>query len=300
MHALFVFAHQDDEIAFAARITLLVQQGATITCVYLTDGEGRGTPSSVRDEESRTVLTRLGVDLARVHFVGSQWRVPDGALVEHLDHALTLLESHVKEPVDEVWCLAWEGGHPDHDASQLVAVAFAAKHGLLDRIFEMPMYYSHPLFLVRMLVPLPVGRPWTARRLGLFERLRHLALCRFYRTQRKTWLVLLPRAVLHLPFEWTRAVDVSRLDERPHAGRLLSERRFGVVWEHFSRHVQSFLTRMRLRGTEGIEIHPGVANRGDDVPTEPLLRVECERRVDGALDRAEMSFVARDRSGARE
>jgi hypothetical protein len=48
-------------------------------------------------------------------------------LVEHLDRALALLESRVTEPVDNVWCLAWEGGHQDHDASHLVAVAFAAR-----------------------------------------------------------------------------------------------------------------------------------------------------------------------------
>jgi LmbE family N-acetylglucosaminyl deacetylase len=243
MHALFVFAHQDDEIAAAARIGYLVRSGAAITCVYLTDGEGRRASSAVRDEESRRVLAHLGVDLARVHFAGSQERLPDGALVEHLDRALALLEVRVTEPVDEVWCLAWEGGHQDHDASHLVAVAFAARRGLLGRTFELPLYRRHPLLTFQTLAPLHIGKPWSARRLGVREALRILALCRFYRSQRKTWLGLLPTALVRLlteRCEWTRAVDVTRLGQRPHKGPLLYEKRFGVPWETFERHARVF------------------------------------------------------------
>lgn len=244
MHALFVFAHQDDEIAAAARIGHLVRAGATITCVYLTNGEGRGAPSAVRDEESRRVLARLGVDLGRVTFAGSQERIPDGALVEHLDRALELLESCVTEPVDEVWCLAWEGGHQDHDASHLVAVAFAARRGLLKRTFELPLYRRHRLLTFQTLAPLRIGKPWTARPIGLREALRILALCRFYPSQRKSWLGLLPTAILRLlteRCEWTRVVDVTRLARKPHEGLLLYEKRFGVSWPEFEKHAIPFL-----------------------------------------------------------
>ena len=244
MHALFVFAHQDDEIAAAARIAYLVRAGATITCVYLTNGEGRKASAATRDEESRRVLAHLGVDLSRVHFAGSEERVPDGALVEHLDRALALLESRVSEPVDEIWCLAYEGGHQDHDASHLVAVALAAKRGLLERTFELPLYRRHPLFSFQTLAPLRVGKPWVARHIGLRDAIRVLALCRFYRSQRKTWLGLLPTAIVRMltqRCEWSRPVDVTRLSRRPHEGPMLYETRFGVTWEEFARHARAFL-----------------------------------------------------------
>src|SRR5688572_21003334 len=96
-HALFVFAHKDDEIAAASRISYALQRGVEVTCVYLTDGEGREVTSRVRDEESRAVLRHLGVDLRRVHFAGSEERIPDGHLVEYLDRALELLERRVAE-----------------------------------------------------------------------------------------------------------------------------------------------------------------------------------------------------------
>ncbi|MFP5247412.1 MAG: PIG-L deacetylase family protein, partial [Thermoanaerobaculia bacterium] len=197
-HVLFVFAHQDDEIAAASRITYALSQGCTVSCAYLTDGQGRGVSSAVRDAESRMVLAKLGVE--RMYFLGSEERIPDGRLVEHLDRALALLESRIAEPVDEVVCLAWEGGHQDHDASQLVAVAFAARRGILDRCLELPLYqgYRLPGILFQTLAPLRIGAPWNGRRITIREGLRIAALCRFYRSQRKTWLGLLPTALLRL------------------------------------------------------------------------------------------------------
>ena len=248
MHALFVFAHQDDEIAAAARIRHLVQSGATISCAFLTNGEGRHAPSHIRDDESRRVLTLLGIDRRRVHFLGSEERIPDGALHESLERALTLLEQRVTEPVDELWCLSWEGGHQDHDASHLVAAAFAVRHGILERTFELPLYQGHrlrgPLF--QTLAPLRVGAPWSGRKIRIREGLSVLALCRFYRSQRKSWLGLLPTAIARMLLgqrEWTRRVDLARLASKPHEGQLFYERRFRVTWDEFERHARPFIEK---------------------------------------------------------
>lgn len=251
MHALFVFAHQDDEIAAAARIRHVVRAGARVSCAFLTNGEGRRATSRERDEESRIVLQRLGVDLSRVHFIGSEQAIPDGALVEHLERALSLLEARIAEPVDEVYCLAWEGGHQDHDASHLVAVAFATRRGIADRCFEMPLYQGRglPGALFQTLAPLRVGRPWTPRPISAREGLSIALLCRFYRSQRKTWLGLLPSALVRLivaRLEWTRPVDVDRLHAKPHEGRLFYERHFGVNWEDFERHARGFMATAGL------------------------------------------------------
>lgn len=249
MHTLFVFAHQDDEIAAASRIAYVLRQGDRVTCVYLTDGAGRHATSAERDEESRRVLAALGVDLSRVHFAGSRAGLPDGRLHEHLDRALELLETSVTEPVDAMVCLAWEGGHQDHDASHLVAVAFAARHGILDRCLELPLYqgYRLPGPVFQALAPLRIGRPWTARRLTLREGLSIAALCRHYASQRKTWLGLLPTALLRLAVarrEWTRPVDLTRLHAPPHPGPLFYARRFGVTWDELAREARPFVERV--------------------------------------------------------
>ena len=248
-HAVFVYAHQDDEIATATRITHLLSFGWTISVAYLTNGETRRAPSHVRDEESRRVLIHLGIDLARVHFLGSEERIPDGALHEHLDRALKLLDERIKEPVDAVYCLAWEGGHQDHDASHLIAAAFAARRGVLDQCFEMPLYHGRglpgPLFRTMM----PMGDGWSARRIPIGEVLSIARLSFFYRSQRKTWLALLPEALIRRR-EWTRRVDASRFGEKPHEGRLYYERRFGVTWEEFAAKARSFVTAQLPRHAE--------------------------------------------------
>jgi LmbE family N-acetylglucosaminyl deacetylase len=248
MRALFIFAHQDDEIAAAARIGHLVRGGAEVYVAYLTDGQGRNATSVVRDEESRCVLKRLGVDLTRVAFLGSEHGIPDGRLVEHLDEALALVEDWAPATVDEIWCLSWEGGHQDHDASHLVALAFADRRGLVERVHEVPLYQGFrlrgPLF--QTLKPLPVGGPWTAREIGLREGFRIASLCRHYTSQRTTWLGLLPAAMIRLVFghkEWSRPASVRRVQQKPHDGMLFYERRFRVPWAEFDRHARPFIDR---------------------------------------------------------
>lgn len=242
-HALFVFAHQDDEIATATRILHLLRQGWVISCAYLTDGQGRSAKSDVRDEESRQVLSRLGVDLSRVHFLGSRERIADGRLFEHLNRGLELLENAVST-CDEVWTLAYEGGHQDHDAAHLIAVAYAAKRAI--KTFEMPLYHGYglpgPFF--NTLAPLRDGAEWAARKIALKEGFDIALLCRFYTSQRKTWLGLLPEALLRLALgrkEWMRPAELARLREKPHKGKLFYERRFGVTWEEFEAQAQPFV-----------------------------------------------------------
>jgi LmbE family N-acetylglucosaminyl deacetylase len=248
MNVLFVFAHQDDEIAMATRITYALRRGARVTCVYLTNGEGGRATSAVRDAESRTVLTRLGVDLKRAHFIGSEARIPDGRLHEHLDRALALVDDRIIEMVDEVYCLAYEGGHHDHDASHLVATAFAMRRGIIERTYEMPLYHGYglpgPFF--NTLAPIKIGAPWAGRIIALREAFSLVLLCRFYRSQRKTWLGLLPEALLRMALgrrEWTRAVDITRLHARPHEGKLFYERRFRMPWETFEAATRDFIAR---------------------------------------------------------
>src|SRR5258708_5499158 len=135
MRLVFVFAHQDDEIAAALRIRRAIAAGDEVACAFLTDGKN----PIVRDEESHRALASLGV--TDVAFIGSEHQIGDGTLVENLDRALMLLSTRF-DGADEVWTLAWEGGHHDHDAAHLVALAFAVERGR--RCFEVPLYTGFP------------------------------------------------------------------------------------------------------------------------------------------------------------
>ena len=230
-HALFVLAHQDDEIATATRMCYLLREGWTISVAYLTNG---GRPE-VRNDEARAALACIGVDLTRVDFMD----VPDGSLVDYLDRGLERIE-RVKG-VDEVYCLAWEGGHQDHDASHLVAVAFATRRGV--PCFEMPVYHGRGLPGQFFRSFAPFGDGWVARRITWRENLDAARLCRFHRSQRRTWTMLFPGLVMRRR-EWTRRASVERLQAKPHEGKLYYERRFNVPWTEFAEKSRSFVAAL--------------------------------------------------------
>jgi LmbE family N-acetylglucosaminyl deacetylase len=237
---LCVFAHQDDEYGVAARLAREGGNGRRVLCAFLTNGAAR-VPASIRDEESRGVLQSVGVRNEDMFFLGSAHDVPDGALVEHLEPALRMLEEAVVgREVGEVLTLAWEGGHQDHDAAHLVAVAFARRHGL--RCREFPLYRAGPFGHFRVMSPLRSGGETT--RLTLREAIRASMLVWRYRSQRTTWLGLLGGAFLTLVVlrrAVVQDVDPSRLRDPPCPRPLLYERRFRYPWERFSACAQPFI-----------------------------------------------------------
>lgn len=241
---LFVFAHQDDEVAAASRIEYESARGATVFCAFLTNG-GLATPAGARDAESRAMLTDRGVAAERIAFIGSDHGIPGGRLVQHLDRALEHLQARMAGvAVGSVYCLAWEGGNQDHDSSHLVAAAFAQRRGILDRCFEMPLYRAGAGPLFRVLSPLPGGGPWEERPLTLRQGIELSLLAWRYPSQRRTWLGLFPELFAQLAVcrrERIRPVDRRRLWQRPHEGRLLYERRRRFSYEHFAGIAAPFL-----------------------------------------------------------
>ncbi|HYU25306.1 MAG TPA: PIG-L family deacetylase [Thermoanaerobaculia bacterium] len=216
MSKLFVFAHQDDEVAIATRIAREVAAGARVVCAFLTDG---GAPQ-VRDAESRAALQELGVH--ELIFVG----LPDGKLVEHLEEAYRAIEAI---DAGEVMTLAWEGGHQDHDAAHLVALALAIARGV--RCLEFPLYHGKGLWgpFFHVMKPLHGGQ---RRRLSAREVWRRTRLCWRYPSQWRSWIGLCWPTLLR----WNEVVcdaSAERVLHPPHEGRLLYERRFRFPRERF-------------------------------------------------------------------
>lgn len=224
MSKLYVFAHQDDEVAIAPRIARDVAAGARVVCAFLTDG---GAPA-VRDAESRAVMAQLGVQ--DVIFAG----FPERALVEHLEEAYRSIEAI---DADEILTLAWEGGHQDHDAAHLVALALAKAKGV--RCLEFPLYRGY----FRVLSPLRAGE---RRRLRLGEIVKRAMLCWRYPSQRRSWLWL----GWWLWLRWSEVVceaSIERVLEAPPGKRLLYERRFRFPRERFFAAARPFIERRILQ-----------------------------------------------------
>lgn len=178
-------------------------------------------------------------------FLGSEVPIPGGNLVRHLDIALTWLDEAMKGvPLEEIYCLAWEGGNQDHDASQLVAAAFARRRGMLDRCRELPLYRAWIGRLFRVFSPLNGSKGWQVRRVSLRDGLRLSVLPWRYRSQLFSWLGLFPEAFVKLAImrrEVMRPVNPSRFLSRPHAGPLFYERRRRYDYDQFAAGATSFI-----------------------------------------------------------
>jgi LmbE family N-acetylglucosaminyl deacetylase len=217
MRVLWIFAHQDDEVAAAPRMLEQLRAGDAIRVVFLTSEERR-------NGESVAALASLGI--ADVVFLPFR----DGQIVDHMG------EMTVWGDADEVGCLAYEGGHHDHDASHLVAVAFARSRGI--EAYEVPLYNGagRPFRVMH-----PLGDGWETRRISLRDGWRTIALVRFYRSQRRTWLGLLPEAFVKLVL--LRRTYARRVERIAEIENPFYERRFKFPRRRFRAAAADFLAR---------------------------------------------------------
>jgi LmbE family N-acetylglucosaminyl deacetylase len=235
-------------MAMATRIAFETRAGRPIHCVTLTNGAAGGASPAVRDAESLAVLTKLGVHPDAICFLGSRHGIQDGTLVRFLEHSLALVDEHLGAmAIDQVFCLAWEGGHPDHDASHLVALALSQRRRLLGRIWQFPLYHGRgtPDGLFRVMAPLD-ARGCLKRRIALRDGVRIALLSMRYRSQRSTWLGLFPEALVKLVLlrrELMQEATPEAVLRKPHPGKLFYERRFGVDYESWRVLAEPFIRR---------------------------------------------------------
>jgi LmbE family N-acetylglucosaminyl deacetylase len=252
---IFVLAHQDDDIAFAPLIRRVKASGAPLRIVYLTDGGGGPVPSSVRDAECRRALATLGVASPEILFVGSATGIPDLGLFRALDRAYDGLEAVLASvgPIGDIYTLAWEGGHIDHDAAHVVTAAFAHAHDRLAHAWQVPFYRTAdrgpPWF--SLFAPLPANGRVTAIPLTRQEALLRASLMRWYPSQWRVLAGLGPALVWHGATATALKAQPLRLDrlyERPMPERLFYERGHRTRFDEFAASARGFLVARGMNG----------------------------------------------------
>ena len=259
---LFIFAHQDDEFCASQRIRRAILRGDRVLCVYLTDGEGHGTSSTRRDSESRKALKSLGVPIDHIAFIGSTNRIADGSLWRGLDDAveyvLQALAAWCVSDLSRVYTLAWEGGHADHDAACLVALAVARSFDIVENVWELPAYHGRglPGMLFRMMSPLHKSEEAEIHTLSPAQGLRAAFFWLHYPSQFRSWLGLFPEAFIKyavLRRDFSQPALYRNVLARPHPGPLLYERMRRATYEDIleaachSRHVGAFIQELNTR-----------------------------------------------------
>jgi len=243
---LFLLAHQDDEVFIAPRISYELARGASLSFIYLTNGVTASASRIDRDSESRACLKRLGVKAEQIIFLGTEFRIADGRLPCSLDQCfLSLLEKTKNNVFDEIYTPAWEGGHQDHDASFLLALALARRLNLEDNIWQFYLYNGFRTRgrFFRVFCPLPMTRERRQRRLNLSDGFLTLRSVLDFKSQRKTWLGLLPQTLIHCLFSRNEVFDRATAEQilaPPHEGKLLYERWKRMAFGDFKRETLPF------------------------------------------------------------
>lgn len=244
---IYLFAHQDDECAVFHSIKSELKNGNRVFCIYMTDGIHQLHDPLVRNKESLAILDKLGVDRSGVFFPGQQQGIPDGELYLNLRKAYDLVLRILQGIGDlkNLYILAWEGGHQDHDAVYCIGVRLAKTLGMTDRTWQFPLYHGkgmpHPLF--RIFNPLEKNGPVTRTRIPLADRIRFILYCLQYPSQWRSWIFLFPMVALHFLFIGSQAfqkIAPDRIEEKPYEGKLLYEKRGVLDWDVLHEHLRRF------------------------------------------------------------
>jgi N-acetylglucosamine malate deacetylase 2 len=244
-----VFAHPDDEtIACGAQLGRL--DGASV--VIVTDGAPRNLQdahrlgfataaeyAAVRHRELAAALGTAGVRAEQVISLG----VPDQEAAFRLAQiSIKLTELFARRGIHSVLTHAYEGGHPDHDATAFCVHAAAAlsrrrRHDV--GILEAPLYALGPGGVVRQQFVDDRGRAELVLQLTAGQREMKRRMVAAHRTQHE---VLMPftteveRLRPALPYDFSRP---------PSGGRLLYERHaWGLDGRRWSRLARSTGARL--------------------------------------------------------
>ncbi|PRC93956.1 PIG-L deacetylase family protein [Solimicrobium silvestre] len=236
--ALFLFAHQDDEFGVFHAILSEVNQGHRIICAYLTNGHAKNVTSEIRNQESISVLLKLGVKKQDIFFPGDTLNISDSKLLEHLERASNWLKEILSEVSNlaAIYIPAWEGGHQDHDALHALTVCTTMNSDVFNRVRQFPLYNRYLCIgsFFRVLSPLPSNGVVEKINIPLKNRIDFLRYCLSYPSQLVTWIGLFPFVFLHYVFigkQQLQHVSYERIFQRPHSGFLYYEKRRFFTWE---------------------------------------------------------------------
>lgn len=251
---LYLLPHQDDELGAFHLIESAAQQRSCLV-VYLTDGAFGRTSAATRDAESTNVLSALGLARENICFLGRELSVSNQRLSGQLDTIHDELIARLSAPnieVGTIYVPAWEGGHPDHDAAALLAMAVAHSLDLRNNVFQFPLYnaYKCKRRPFRVLTPIREAGESLTQKIPVDRRFSHLRLCWRYPSQLRTFIGLFPFIALHYLLRGTQqlqALKPATLAARPHKEPLLYERRGWKSFDDFEQDVFAFRQCHNLR-----------------------------------------------------
>ena len=229
---LFVFAHQDDEIAFMPEIEKVIKGGNNAICVYLTNGEWKSVRSKTRNLESRRVLNILGVDDRYIFFIGDITGTKSGELPKKAKISIVELDKIFNKfnNIKRIVTFAYEGGHEDHDATFWICSILMQKNKITEMSRCVPFYRSSNSRWLSYTVFDPISKNGEIEvyKIPLICRLKYFFLCLSYPSQFISIIGLLPfiiRQYLIRGEQYLQCVDHGVIHSVPYKSILYENRK---------------------------------------------------------------------------
>ena len=243
---LILLAHQDDEIPIFNELLKIGRSSEKVMVIYLTSGTKSKIFDIRRNKESLRVLSKFNILEEQVVFLGSESLVFDGRLIFNLERIyLNIIKICEKYFVKKIICHAWEGGHEDHDAAYLIALAVSIKLNILKSTYQFPFYNGQNISVgYKLFNPLLANGSVLLTPIAFKDRIGFSLNCLFYRSQWRTMALLLPYLIFHnflIKNSVLQLIKPMKAIVKPHDGLLLYERRKKLNFEDFYKEALEFV-----------------------------------------------------------
>ena len=249
---IFLFSHQDDEIAVFKTIKDKVKKNENIFIFFLTNGNIYNYNNidliSKRENESKKVLKLLGINLKNIIFLGRNLDINSYDLLNHLDDAYQQLSNFINKLNDEIeiYTHAWEGGNIDHDACFVLVLKLMRNHNNIIYGYQFPFYnsYKMPLNLYRVFYPIKKNGQAVKCEISFEEKKEFIKYLFYYTSQLKIWIGLYPFVIIKIlinEYNYLQAINSNFKLQRPHENPLLYEKQKFISFEKIIILFNSFL-----------------------------------------------------------
>ena len=216
---LFLLSHCDDEIFL---LPFLLDSKSENTIVFFSTRQEAAGPESIRKIEA-TEANRFLNQFQKLETVFLEPEVRDGKIFQDFGpenyQYLEELVDRVKP--DEIVALAYEGGHQDHDAVEVISKCLCANKKI--EMITCPAYcssiFSKNFFRVMKSEKLEENFQLN-RLLGVWAALRIILI---YKSQFKTWIGLAPFILIHYAFSTFWITRVTTFSEPKELDRCFYE-----------------------------------------------------------------------------
>ena len=205
--------------------------------------------------ETIGVLKKIGLNKEHLYFLGVEEKIKDGESHMQMEKIFSFIYNYCeKKEINNIYLLAWEGGHIDHDICHIIGIALA-KIINVRLIYECSGYngFSRVLpFRVMKFIPRAVQPNF--KKIRLVDGLFYISLIRYYRSQWKTWTGLfIESSIRYVILRKHERRVVQDYDYRiaPHQRPLFYEERFKVAKEDVDYMVNKFFSTLPCRDKEG-------------------------------------------------